>query len=244
MVNYFCTVSGIKIIQIDMNNTCRICKKDATKRCVKCLSAWYCSRECQVADWKIHKKDCNTVKETKNMEDPTLLIQNLMDNHHITNGVNERSAFNKKVPIYIGNEPCYCVIKIDGKGDGVVATRDIEYGELIVQERPVMKIFSQQENEEALTLMFEQLSDAQKSSVMSLHDAHAKDGVKTLIGIKKSNSFAKDADGHLAVLCPVISKFNHSCLQNVDHVYVEPFLRVYAVRNIKKGEELCTSYIR
>ena len=178
------------------------------------------------------------------MEDPTLLIQNLMDNHHITNGVNERSAFNKKVPIYIGNEPCYCIIKIDGKGDGVVATRDIEYGELIVQERPVMKIFSQQENEEALTLMFEQLSDAQKSSVMSLHDAHAKDGVKTLIGIKKSNSFAKDADGHLAVLCPVISKFNHSCLQNVDHVYVEPFQRVYAVRNIKKGEELCTSYIR
>merc|ERR1719150_1892588 len=37
--------------------------------------------------------------------------------------------------------------------------------------------------------------------------------------------------------------FNHSCLQNVDHVFVEPFQRVYAVRNIKKGEELCTAYV-
>jgi hypothetical protein len=107
-----------------------------------------------------------------------------------------------------------------------------------------MKIFSHQENEEALRVMFEQLSDAQKSSIMNLHDAHAKDGVKTLVGIKQSNSFAKDAEGRLAVLCPVISKFNHSCLQNVDHVYVEPFQRVYAVRNIKKGEELCTAYVR
>ena len=178
------------------------------------------------------------------MEDPTILIQTLMDSHHITTTVSQSAALNKKVPIYMGNEPCYSIVKIDGKGQGVVAARDIEYGELIIQERPVMKIFSHQENEEVLSAMFQQLSDLEKSSIMSLHDAHAKDGVKTLVGIKQSNSFAKDADGHLAVLCPVISMFNHSCLQNVDHVFVEPFQRVYAVRNIKKGEELCTAYVR
>ena len=93
--------------------------------------------------------------------------------------------------------------------------------------------------------MFQQLSELEKSSIMSLHDAHAKDGVKTLVGIKQSNSFAKDEDqNQLSFICPKLSKFNHSCYQNVDHVFVEPFQRVYAVRNIRKGEELCTAYVR
>ena len=194
-----------------MSNECQICRKDASKRCVKCLSVWYCSKECQVADWKAHKKNCKISREKKIMDDPTKLIQNLMDNHHISSRV-EASTLKNKVPIYKGNEPCYSIIKIDGKGDGVVAKRDIEYGELIIQERPAMKIFSHQENEEALRILFEQLSDLDKLSVMNLHDAHAKDGAKSLLGIKQSNAYAKDAEGHLSVLCPVISKFNHSCV--------------------------------
>ena len=30
-------------------------------RCASCLQAWYCSQECQVADWKRHKKACKRV---------------------------------------------------------------------------------------------------------------------------------------------------------------------------------------
>ena len=237
----FRTIPGV----FNMSNTCGICRKDATKRCVKCLSAWYCSRECQVADWKKHKKDCTLGKNQKmQMEDPTSLIQSLMDNHHITNKDTECFTSNKKVPIYKGNETSYIVCKIDGKGEGVIATRDIEYGELIAQERPIMRISSHQENEQSLMALFEPLSDIDKASVMGLHDAHAKGGVKSLLGIKQSNAFAKDANGYLSVLCPGLSKFNHSCLQNVDHVFVEPYQRVYAVRNIKKGDELCTAYVR
>lgn len=43
---------------------CGGCKKDASslskplKHCAKCGEAWYCSRECQKADWKQHKKVC------------------------------------------------------------------------------------------------------------------------------------------------------------------------------------------
>ena len=37
---------------------CENCKKDATKRCSKCKSVWYCSRECQVQNWKDHKATC------------------------------------------------------------------------------------------------------------------------------------------------------------------------------------------
>lgn len=45
--------------------TCAICKKTATaanlpnlKACAKCKTTQYCSRECQKADWKVHKKVC------------------------------------------------------------------------------------------------------------------------------------------------------------------------------------------
>jgi splicing suppressor protein 51 len=57
---------------IDMNslsfsydtNKCTTCKKPQSelpiplKRCAKCQSQAYCSRECQKAEWKVHKKTC------------------------------------------------------------------------------------------------------------------------------------------------------------------------------------------
>ena len=34
------------------------CEKAGRNRCSRCEDAWYCSRECQKADWKEHKKNC------------------------------------------------------------------------------------------------------------------------------------------------------------------------------------------
>jgi MYND finger len=34
------------------------CDNGAVKRCAKCGHARYCSKECQVADWKSHKRVC------------------------------------------------------------------------------------------------------------------------------------------------------------------------------------------
>lgn len=41
---------------------CTYCRKldgISVKKCSACGGAYYCSRECQKADWKRHKKDCN-----------------------------------------------------------------------------------------------------------------------------------------------------------------------------------------
>lgn len=44
-------------------DTCKFClKKEAAKKCGKCMSVMYCSRTCQRNDWKAHKKVCE-VKE-------------------------------------------------------------------------------------------------------------------------------------------------------------------------------------
>ena len=49
---------------------CGKCEKQAFKRCSKCKSIWYCSRECQVGDWPNHKKACNQkAKELKEQEE-------------------------------------------------------------------------------------------------------------------------------------------------------------------------------
>jgi splicing suppressor protein 51 len=48
---------------------CNICKKTSTqvelKKCAKCKTADYCSRECQKADWKAHKKVCSQLSASQ-----------------------------------------------------------------------------------------------------------------------------------------------------------------------------------
>ncbi len=43
---------------------CSVCSKSGALRCGKCRAQYYCSKECQIKDWKIHKKVCADVRET------------------------------------------------------------------------------------------------------------------------------------------------------------------------------------
>jgi hypothetical protein len=48
---------------------CANCGKIATQRCSKCKNQWYCSRECQVKQWKAHKPLCEIISINRKEED-------------------------------------------------------------------------------------------------------------------------------------------------------------------------------
>ncbi|KAJ3120343.1 Zinc finger MYND domain-containing protein 10 [Nowakowskiella sp. JEL0407] len=45
---------------------CAGCGKIAANRCSRCRNEWYCSRQCQVGSWKIHKPICDLLSKDKN----------------------------------------------------------------------------------------------------------------------------------------------------------------------------------
>ncbi|MDR3646021.1 MAG: zinc finger MYND domain-containing protein [Candidatus Babeliales bacterium] len=62
-------ISPARLHQIlRIKDGCQKCFKELSEkqRCAKCKTTHYCSRECQAADWKIHKKFCKPAIEPEN----------------------------------------------------------------------------------------------------------------------------------------------------------------------------------
>jgi len=55
---------------------CVVCHAEAEQRCSRCHTEWYCSRQCQVQDWKRHKGLCTVIVEnSKKAEETMPMIQ-------------------------------------------------------------------------------------------------------------------------------------------------------------------------
>jgi hypothetical protein len=51
---------------------CAVCREEAEQRCSRCQGEWYCSRQCQVSDWKRHKPVCNAICEKMKESGPLI----------------------------------------------------------------------------------------------------------------------------------------------------------------------------
>ena len=162
----------------------------------------------------------------------------------------------------------YEIKQIEGKGLGIVAIKDISKGTLILKETPQMSHMDAltpnlQGSHEALKIwikrvisLFNEMNLADQAEYMKLHshfenensfglisefldliysmvnDGKKADEILKIIGIFIANNYENS-------LSIQISRFNHSCKPNALH---SDFNEVWAVCNIKEGQEITISY--
>ncbi|KAF9024824.1 SET domain-containing protein [Hymenopellis radicata] len=154
-------------------------------------------------------------------------------------------------------------------GMGMFATRPLEAGDLIFAERAMIiatgGVYALQgadhlkgidylralliEAEKTLEVPYGRLLPEWKEAFMNLSNSHENDGSGPLMGRLRTNGFticglsgAREAP--YSGVFDVLSRINHSCGPNTTrHFDMKTFaLKLYAVRNIKEGEEITTSY--
>lgn len=155
---------------------------------------------------------------------------------------------------------CFVSRQIDGKGIGVVAIRDIQMGDLIISEEPLLIIPwwvratvnprkpKITELDEILCQFVDQLSEEKRQIFMSLSDCKVDENEeeKTELGIWRTNNFAlgrthsKCSNG----IFPTIARFNHSCIPSAEFGWNEKTGRqeIRAIRIIKAQEEISLCY--
>ncbi|ESK94126.1 hypothetical protein Moror_1049 [Moniliophthora roreri MCA 2997] len=146
---------------------------------------------------------------------------------------------------------CFRVVDIPGKGRGIVATKDIKWGNLIFAERALIitpvglpsgsdteipKHFTNAQREQVfmmdiehgLDILVKRMPEENQKAFMELWNCHTEDGSGPLLGICRTNGLAlqdyyepKKA-GRYCGTFKVISRFNHSCGPNIDHNWDSP----------------------
>ena len=157
------------------------------------------------------------------------------------------------------------LVDIPGKGMGVVATCAIKRGTVIIDESAAIDsetpvdagALEPAENEDDLAaehrgsvqdvrIITHLISNsAQAPDIMQLADSGEGRLGKTAYGVFMTNALPKGANTRFGALFLTCSRFNHSCTPNAYHSYLNDrnVQRVYVVRDIAEGDEICTSYI-
>ncbi|KAL5501622.1 hypothetical protein ACEPAH_8882 [Sanghuangporus vaninii] len=154
-------------------------------------------------------------------------------------------------PIPVGDDRAFDVVDIPGKGKGLVAMRDIEQGELLIKERPLIVVPSSinLSPTQLLKDRLRNLTQNQKDEYYSLSYVHPGKDLKSLsedditLAIFQTNGISA---GDSVGLFPRTARLNHGCSAAFNSVYSwrsrEGNLVVHAIKPIKRGQELLTTY--
>jgi hypothetical protein len=139
----------------------------------------------------------------------------------------------------------FTIEAIPGKGKGVLATWTITPGTLILSEAPLITtdvITSMETTEKDLARALKALPKDSQRAFLSLHNNYL--GKNPLSNIIRSNGYPLGPSSDVGGVFATISRINHSCRPNAAHSW-NPLLKeqtVYAVREIKEGDEITLSY--
>ncbi len=158
-------------------------------------------------------------------------------------------------PICRGPANVYYVEGSLGKGLGVFSHHDLDIGDVVMRETPILKIsrpdyvkgtgYPIAAVSKAVRKEFKTLSPLEQAEVLSLTYYATAVEEKTMdkLGlIFRNNAYNT---GEKIGLFPRIARINHSCKPNTSYYWSEKLNKriVYATRKIRAGEEFFVSYI-
>ncbi|KAI4957422.1 hypothetical protein J4E86_004560 [Alternaria arbusti] len=148
----------------------------------------------------------------------------------------------------------YKIVSIEGKGRGVVATRDIKAGETVLQESPVLIVPHGQFSPLILLLLPKQALEA----ILLLHNAQPDETpytkkedfahnrlIDALMGCVTTNAFEGGASfGQIGMVLLTGSMFNHESNPNVRRHWDQQLEQMVfkTVRDVKEGDEFTVHY--
>ncbi|KAF4581455.1 hypothetical protein EYR40_009741 [Pleurotus pulmonarius] len=144
------------------------------------------------------------------------------------------------------------VVQLPGKGMGLVALRDIEPGQLLIREKPLFTVPSQISSSPA-SLIWSSLARVtpfERDAFLNLSYVHFPSHLnpedhpeEVALAIFQTNAVSAGDD---VGIFPRMARLNHGCSSAFNAVYSwresEGVLVVHALKGIRKGEELLTTY--
>ncbi|KAJ6557236.1 hypothetical protein DFH09DRAFT_922936, partial [Mycena vulgaris] len=153
---------------------------------------------------------------------------------------------------FIPNTEPFAVVDLPRKGKGLVATRDIDQGELVIQESPLFVVPKSISESPAafISRMLQSVSPADRDAFLNLSYVNFPEGLDPdthpdEVSLEKFQTNAV-ATGDGVGIFPRMARLNHGCSSAFNVVYTwrqrEQALFVHALKNIRKGQELLTTY--
>eukprot|EP00930_Biecheleria_cincta_P082535 TRINITY_DN72252_c0_g1_i1.p1 TRINITY_DN72252_c0_g1~~TRINITY_DN72252_c0_g1_i1.p1 ORF type:complete len:374 (+),score=53.42 TRINITY_DN72252_c0_g1_i1:53-1123(+) len=147
------------------------------------------------------------------------------------------------------HEHHFRIVEVDGRGLGAIATKDFSPGELVLAERPIIGVRTNEGGdawEAELYREYDKLTVEEQAEVWKLHDVCVQKPEKSLEGIFFTNCISRGTGYRWDMgLMLKLSRFNHSCCPNLEQSWDEDAGQAHlvAAEPIKAGEELFTHYV-
>lgn len=146
------------------------------------------------------------------------------------------------------HSPAYKMEAIPDSGFGMVATRFIPRGTLIISESPLFTVHGDFSTPGGMAATIEakvnNLSTEQKQIFHSLHNNQGL-SMSTVVGIVKTNAHPLGVGARDCGIFPVCSRFNHSCTSNASYTWVPTVAQeaIYAGKDIAAREQITVNYL-
>lgn len=138
------------------------------------------------------------------------------------------------------------MICLAGKGTGLIATKNLYAGDLIMEEAPALlvpdEIYEDIEGtSDLIDKQIMKLSSSERELVLGLTDCRDPED-PSYLGLFYTNDMNYDGD---AALFPIMARANHSCKPNAEFTTRRDLgrQRLIAMYNVKRGEEITINYM-